>query len=40
MLKEKIIALVERTDDQEVLLFILIILEDALQWEMVSNAPS
>jgi len=30
MLKEKIIALLERVDDQEILLFILIILEDAL----------
>lgn len=31
MLKEKIITLIQQIDDQDILLFILVVLEDALE---------
>ena len=35
--KEKIIAIIEKIDDQELLLFILVIIEDSLQWQQVTT---
>ena len=37
MLKDKIIEKLNTIDDQELLLFILIIIEDALQWQQLSG---
>lgn len=37
MLKEKVIAIINQIDDQDILMFILVILEDSLQWQQVSN---